>query len=155
MHTSLRVRGWGSPNSDDWRKSKALCMPTLCPCPPPRNRPTGFDVVLFSSNSPLHTTVSRLVHVFATFSLSSSFFSLCRWRAFANNPKKRSTFQHFLDQISKIKSFKFFLIKKYINTFKSFVLLHILPTSLGQQILKFRICMVEGVGANVCPQILA
>ncbi len=27
-HTHLRVRGWGSPNSDDWRKSLALCL--LC-----------------------------------------------------------------------------------------------------------------------------
>jgi len=27
-HTRLRVRGWGSPNSDDWRKSLALCL--LC-----------------------------------------------------------------------------------------------------------------------------
>jgi hypothetical protein len=27
-HTSLRERGWGSPNSDDWRKSLALCL--LC-----------------------------------------------------------------------------------------------------------------------------
>ncbi len=27
-HTCLRVRGWGSPNSDDWRKSLALCR--LC-----------------------------------------------------------------------------------------------------------------------------
>jgi hypothetical protein len=27
-HTRLRVRGWGSPNSDDWRKSLALCI--LC-----------------------------------------------------------------------------------------------------------------------------
>jgi hypothetical protein len=26
--TRLRVRGWGSPNSDDWRKSLALCL--LC-----------------------------------------------------------------------------------------------------------------------------
>jgi hypothetical protein len=24
-HTRLRLRGWGSPNSDDWRKSLALC----------------------------------------------------------------------------------------------------------------------------------
>ncbi len=24
--TRLRVRGWGSPNSDDWRKSLALCL---------------------------------------------------------------------------------------------------------------------------------
>ncbi len=24
-HTRLRVRVWGSPNSDDWRKSLALC----------------------------------------------------------------------------------------------------------------------------------
>jgi hypothetical protein len=27
-HTLLRVRGWGSPGSDDWRKSLALCL--LC-----------------------------------------------------------------------------------------------------------------------------
>jgi hypothetical protein len=27
-HTHLRVRVWGSPNSDDWRKSLALCR--LC-----------------------------------------------------------------------------------------------------------------------------
>ncbi len=27
-HTCLPVRGWGSPNSDDWRKSLALCL--LC-----------------------------------------------------------------------------------------------------------------------------
>ncbi len=27
-HTRLRVRGWGSPSSDDWRKSLALCL--LC-----------------------------------------------------------------------------------------------------------------------------
>ncbi len=27
-HTRLRVRGWGSPNSDDWRKSLSLCL--LC-----------------------------------------------------------------------------------------------------------------------------
>ncbi len=25
-HTRLRVRVWGSPNSDDWRKSLALCL---------------------------------------------------------------------------------------------------------------------------------
>ncbi len=25
-HTRLRVRGWGRPNSDDWRKSIALCL---------------------------------------------------------------------------------------------------------------------------------
>jgi hypothetical protein len=25
-HTRLRARGWGSPNSDDWRKSLALCL---------------------------------------------------------------------------------------------------------------------------------
>ncbi len=29
-HTRLPVRGWGSPNSDDWRKSLALCL--LCGC---------------------------------------------------------------------------------------------------------------------------
>jgi hypothetical protein len=27
-HTRLRVKGWGSPNADDWRKSLALCL--LC-----------------------------------------------------------------------------------------------------------------------------
>ncbi len=27
-HTRVRVRGWGSPNSNDWRKSLALCL--LC-----------------------------------------------------------------------------------------------------------------------------
>ncbi len=27
-HPRLRVRGWGIPNSDDWRKSLALCL--LC-----------------------------------------------------------------------------------------------------------------------------
>jgi hypothetical protein len=27
-HNRLQVRGWGSPNSDDWRKSLALCL--LC-----------------------------------------------------------------------------------------------------------------------------
>ena len=27
-HTRLRLKGWGSPNSDDWRKSLALCL--LC-----------------------------------------------------------------------------------------------------------------------------
>jgi hypothetical protein len=27
-HTRLRVRAWGSPNSDDWRQSLALCL--LC-----------------------------------------------------------------------------------------------------------------------------
>jgi hypothetical protein len=29
LHTRLRVRGWGSPNSDDWRKSSALCLQCL------------------------------------------------------------------------------------------------------------------------------
>jgi hypothetical protein len=28
VHTRQRVRGWGSPNSDDWSKSLALCL--LC-----------------------------------------------------------------------------------------------------------------------------
>ncbi len=27
-YTLARVRGWGSPNSDDWRKGLALCL--LC-----------------------------------------------------------------------------------------------------------------------------
>ncbi len=30
-HTRLRVRGWGSPNSDDWRKSWALCLYSVLP----------------------------------------------------------------------------------------------------------------------------
>jgi hypothetical protein len=25
-HTRLRVRGWGSPNFDDWRKSLVICL---------------------------------------------------------------------------------------------------------------------------------
>ncbi len=29
-HTRLRVRGWGSSNSDDWRKSLALCLLYAC-----------------------------------------------------------------------------------------------------------------------------
>jgi hypothetical protein len=29
-HTRRRLRGWGSPNSDDLRKSLALCLPVLC-----------------------------------------------------------------------------------------------------------------------------
>jgi hypothetical protein len=28
VHTRLRVRGWGSPNSDDWKESLVLCL--LC-----------------------------------------------------------------------------------------------------------------------------
>ncbi len=28
VHTRLRVRGWGSPNSDDWRENLVLCL--LC-----------------------------------------------------------------------------------------------------------------------------
>jgi hypothetical protein len=35
-HTRLRVKGWGSPNSDDWRKSLALCL--LCAHPYSSNR---------------------------------------------------------------------------------------------------------------------
>ncbi len=31
-HTRLQVRGWGSPNADDWRKSLALYL--LCGVPP-------------------------------------------------------------------------------------------------------------------------
>ncbi len=34
-HTRLRMRGWGSPNSDDWRKSLALCL--LCGVGQPNN----------------------------------------------------------------------------------------------------------------------
>jgi hypothetical protein len=32
-HTRLRVRGWGSLNSDDWRKSLALCLHFSCAQP--------------------------------------------------------------------------------------------------------------------------
>ncbi len=35
-HTRLLLKGWGSPNSDDWRKSLALCL--LC-ASHPLNRP--------------------------------------------------------------------------------------------------------------------
>ncbi len=34
-HTRLRLRGWGSPNSDDWRKSLALCLLCAGRSPPP------------------------------------------------------------------------------------------------------------------------
>ncbi len=34
-HPRLRLRGWGSSNSDDWRKSLALCL--LCAAGLPRN----------------------------------------------------------------------------------------------------------------------
>ncbi len=30
-HTRLQERGWGSPNSDDWRKSLVVCL--LCAMP--------------------------------------------------------------------------------------------------------------------------
>ncbi len=33
-HPRLRVRGWGIPNSDDWRKSLAIQFCLLCDCPP-------------------------------------------------------------------------------------------------------------------------
>ncbi len=36
-HTRMRVRGWGSPNFNDWRKSLALCL--LCAPPPPSPHP--------------------------------------------------------------------------------------------------------------------
>jgi hypothetical protein len=32
-HTRLRVSGWGSPNSDDWRKGLALCVTFYWPSP--------------------------------------------------------------------------------------------------------------------------
>jgi hypothetical protein len=31
-HTRLRLRGWGSSNSDDWRTSLALCLNVTHPC---------------------------------------------------------------------------------------------------------------------------
>ncbi len=36
-HTRLRLKGWGSPNSDDWRKSVALCL--LCAATTSQQRP--------------------------------------------------------------------------------------------------------------------
>ncbi len=46
-HTRLRVRGWGSPNSDDWRKSSALCL--LCDqTQPRRNHPRCFCFLMSS-----------------------------------------------------------------------------------------------------------
>jgi hypothetical protein len=47
-HTRLRLRGWGSSNSDDWRKSLALCL--LCGS---RGREEG-DVTLWSYNSRIY-----------------------------------------------------------------------------------------------------
>ncbi len=46
-HTRLRVRGWGSPNFDDWRKSLALCL--LCGffvCLEPRFVPNHFHICI-------------------------------------------------------------------------------------------------------------
>ncbi len=40
-HNLVRVRGWGSPNSDDWRKSLALCLL----CDPTRQLSDLADVV--------------------------------------------------------------------------------------------------------------
>jgi hypothetical protein len=47
-HTCLRVRGCGNPNSDDWRKSLALCL--LCGV---RGRGRGSNTI--SMNFPLYT----------------------------------------------------------------------------------------------------
>jgi hypothetical protein len=47
----LRVRGWGSPNSDDWRKSLALCL--LC----------GNIVPVFAVILSLSTSLSPLVPI--------------------------------------------------------------------------------------------
>ncbi len=40
-HTCMRVRGWGSPNSDDRRKSLALCFSVV------RNKATEAHLLLF------------------------------------------------------------------------------------------------------------
>jgi hypothetical protein len=42
-HIRLRMRGWGSPNSDNCRKSLALCL--LCALAHPKQ--TDFDFVIF------------------------------------------------------------------------------------------------------------
>jgi hypothetical protein len=31
VHIPLRVRGWGCPNTDDWKKSLVGTLSTLCP----------------------------------------------------------------------------------------------------------------------------
>ncbi len=49
-HTRLRLRGWGIPNSDDWRKTLALCL--LCGrggrCTKIRRQPKKSGVLLFT-----------------------------------------------------------------------------------------------------------
>jgi hypothetical protein len=44
-HTPLRVRGWLTPNSDDWRKSLALCL--LCG----RDAYSGLCLFIYVINS--------------------------------------------------------------------------------------------------------
>jgi hypothetical protein len=53
-HTRLRVRGWGSPNSDDLRKSLALCL--LC----------GILLSLYVENIVNSTTTFVVVVSFAS-----------------------------------------------------------------------------------------
>ncbi len=43
-HTRPRLRGWGSPNSDDWRKSLALCL--LCAVHLLVSNPTPHNLAL-------------------------------------------------------------------------------------------------------------
>ncbi len=51
--TRLRVRGWGSPSSDDWRKSLALCCEadTWFPSPAPWMGGGGMDCWLEKEGS--------------------------------------------------------------------------------------------------------
>ncbi len=41
-HTRRRVRGWGSPNSDDWKKSLALCLLCEIICLPAEDGTIGY-----------------------------------------------------------------------------------------------------------------
>ncbi len=50
-HTRLRVRGGGCPNSDDWRKSLALCL--LCEWPQTQGlnvNAEGLDTLIYKQN---------------------------------------------------------------------------------------------------------
>jgi hypothetical protein len=62
-HTRLRLRGWGSPNSDDWRKSLALCL--LC------------DLLLLTK---LQCTLQLRAPVHLLYFIST-LYVLCGWHA--------------------------------------------------------------------------
>jgi hypothetical protein len=53
-HTRLRVRGWGSPNCDDWRKSLAFCL--LCIVNSP-----AVDLVLIEAKLGLLFTLANVM----------------------------------------------------------------------------------------------